>query len=56
MDVYMRLFIAIILEEEIKDSLVQTVGRLKGLAKGGTFTDKENLHITVNFIGETKRL
>lgn len=52
----MRLFIAILFDEEIKESLHETVTRLKHTAKGGTFTEKENLHLTVNFIGETKRL
>ncbi len=51
----MRLFIAILFDEEIKDSLHDTVIRLKQAAKGGTFTEKENLHLTVNFIGETGR-
>ena len=52
----MRLFIAILLDEEIKSSLYDNIIRLKQTAKGGTFTEKENLHLTVNFIGETKRL
>jgi 2'-5' RNA ligase len=52
----MRLFIAILFDQEIKASLYDTVEELKRIARGGTFTERENLHLTVNFIGETKRL
>jgi 2'-5' RNA ligase len=52
----MRLFIAVLFDQDIKDALYDTVTRLKQASKGGTFTDKENLHLTINFIGETKRL
>lgn len=52
----MRLFIAILFNQEIKESLYATVEELKQTARGGTFTESENLHLTVNFIGETKRL
>jgi 2'-5' RNA ligase len=52
----MRLFIAILFNKEIEASLYQTVEHLRNIANGGTFTAKENLHLTVNFIGETKRL
>jgi 2'-5' RNA ligase len=52
----MRLFTAILFDEEIKDSLYETVEKLHIKSKGGSFTTKDNLHLTVNFIGETKRL
>ena len=52
----MRLFTAITFHEDIKDELYQTVERLKNIARGGSFTVKDNLHLTLNFIGETKRL
>ncbi|MDF2907862.1 MAG: hypothetical protein K0R34_3183, partial [Herbinix sp.] len=52
----MRLFIAILFDQEITNSIYDTVTRLKMASKGGTFTEKENLHLTVNFIGETKRI
>ena len=52
----MRLFIAILFEEGVKDTLFETVGRLKSYARSGGFTERDNLHLTVNFIGETKRL
>jgi len=52
----MRLFTAILFSEEITSSLYDAVERLRSFAKSGTFTTKENLHQTVNFIGETNRL
>lgn len=52
----LRLFIAILFDEKIKTSLYDAVLRLKSGSLGGSFTDRENLHLTVNFIGETKRL
>jgi 2'-5' RNA ligase len=50
----MRLFIAITLQENIKDSLSRTITGLKNLTRKGSFTDRDNLHLTVVFIGETK--
>lgn len=55
-EVIMRLFIAILFNKEIENTLYQTVERLRSQAEHGTFTTRENLHLTVNFIGETKRL
>ncbi len=52
----MRLFIAILFDRDIKNKLYDKVSQLKRVARGGTFTELENLHLTVNFIGETKRL
>ena len=52
----MRLFIAILFDQKIMNSLSIIVDRLKSEAKSGTFTRKENLHLTLNFIGETKRV
>lgn len=52
----MRLFTAILLEEEVKSSIMKAMDMLKQNAIHGSFTHKENLHLTVNFIGETKRL
>lgn len=52
----MRLFTAILFDEDIKETLYRTVENLQELSNGGTFTVKDNLHLTVNFIGETKRL
>jgi 2'-5' RNA ligase len=52
----MRLFTAILLDEKSKASIYDTVLQLKANAGEGSFTARENLHLTVNFIGETKRL
>lgn len=52
---HLRLFIAILLDEPIKNSLYDIEEKLKSYAKG-SFTDKDNLHLTVNFIGETNQL
>lgn len=51
----MRLFTAILFDKDVEEALYDTVERLRESAKG-TFTQKENLHLTVNFIGETNRL
>lgn len=52
----MRLFVAIQLEEPMKDALCAAIGRLKAAALQGSFTHRENLHLTLAFIGETNRL
>lgn len=52
----MRLFTAILFDEDTKNSLSSSLLILKSSTKSGTFTSKENFHLTVNFIGETKRL
>jgi 2'-5' RNA ligase len=52
----MRLFTAILFDEDIKSSLYAAAENLRALSKGGSFTARDNLHLTVNFIGETKRL
>jgi RNA 2',3'-cyclic 3'-phosphodiesterase len=52
----MRLFTAILFNEEIGKSLNESALKLKSYSKSGTFTARENFHLTVNFIGETKRL
>lgn len=52
----MRLFTAILFNKEIEDALNESASKLKSFSKSGTFTTKENFHLTVNFIGETKRL
>lgn len=52
----MRLFIAILFNEEIKNSLYEAEKSLQSMVRKGSFTERDNLHLTVNFIGETKRL
>ena len=48
----MRVFIAIELEDEAKDYLSKMQKTAKEHSKGGNFSRKENLHLTVRFIGE----
>ena len=49
----MRLFIAVCFEEEIKDSLQNVTEQLKNMSLHGNFTKRDNLHLTLHFIGET---
>ena len=51
----MRLFIAINLNKELKDGLCHTMQRLKEHTLQGIFTLRENLHLTLVFIGETTK-
>ena len=48
-----RLFIAVNFDEKTKAKLYETVKTLKNLAVKGNFTVRENLHLTLVFIGET---
>lgn len=48
----MRIFIAINLSDEIKNELYQVVNKIKEQAISGTFTEKENFHLTLAFLGE----
>ncbi len=50
----MRLFIAINFTEEIKENLYGLTRELKKNISRGHFTRKENFHLTLAFIGETK--
>jgi RNA 2',3'-cyclic 3'-phosphodiesterase len=51
----MRLFIALDLSEGNKDILEHFVIRLKKAGASGNFSRRNNLHITLAFIGETDR-
>ncbi|HYE67318.1 MAG TPA: RNA 2',3'-cyclic phosphodiesterase [Anaerovoracaceae bacterium] len=48
----MRLFIAINLTSDIKDYLMAAIQELKKEAFKGNFTRRENLHLTLVFLGE----
>jgi 2'-5' RNA ligase len=48
----MRLFTAIMLNEEVKDYLTAAILELKAKAVKGNFTHRENLHLTLVFLGE----
>ena len=49
----MRLFIAHGLSGPLKTQLVHAIDRLKDIAGTGSYVRAENLHLTVQFIGET---
>lgn len=49
----MRLFIAITFGEEIQDALIALQERIKEGAAAGNFSRRENLHLTLAFLGET---
>ena len=48
----MRTFIAIELSEEIKDSLAQIQSHLKYAGADVKWVDKDNIHLTLKFLGE----
>ena len=50
----MRLFIAIRLSDEMQSELVSTMHLLKKAGVKGSYVPKQNLHLTMAFIGETK--
>jgi len=52
----MRLFIAINFSSELKKDLDELAQALKAQALQGTFTEKDNYHLTLVFIGETTRV
>lgn len=52
----MRLFLAINFEESIKNELMNTITKMKKHTKQGKFTFRENLHLTLVFIGETTKV
>lgn len=50
----MRTFIAIELEEEVKDHLAEVQAETQKLCRKGNFTPKENFHLTLHFLGEVE--
>jgi len=46
----MRVFIAIDIPEELKDNIYNEIKKIRGVR--GKFVEKENLHITLKFLGE----
>ncbi|WP_161879085.1 RNA 2',3'-cyclic phosphodiesterase [Alkalibacterium sp. MB6] len=50
----MRLFIALELDETVKDQLDHISNEVKQFTSKGRFTNKENLHLTIRFLGEVK--
>ena len=51
----MRLFFAVGFSEREKDVLSQNVASLKKMCARGNFTRRENLHVTLAFLGEIDR-
>ncbi len=51
----MRAFIALHLSDEIVHSLLSAQDELRAFDKYANYTKKENLHLTLAFIGETER-
>lgn len=51
----MRLFIAIELENMTKDEICAFMDRLRPLLRKANYTRRENLHLTLVFLGETSR-
>ncbi len=49
----MRTFIAIELEEDVKDALLNAQQQVQKQSKHGNYVPKENFHLTLHFIGET---
>ena len=52
----MRLFVAIDFPPEIKDALASVITSLKAQGASANFTRRENMHLTLAFIGETPRV
>ena len=48
----MRLFIAIRMDETMREALLGMQAALRRQRVGGTYTKPENLHLTLAFIGE----
>lgn len=48
----MRLFVALQLSEEMKDALCRAQDALWDRSRGGNFSRRENLHMTLAFLGE----
>ncbi len=52
----MRLFIAVNFSEEVKNQIEHIETKLKKVIEKGNFTIKDNLHLTLAFIGDTDRV
>lgn len=50
----MRTFIAIELEEDIKEHLAQAQAETEKLCRRGSYTPKDNFHLTLHFLGEVQ--
>lgn len=50
-----RLFVAVQLSEQMKNSLVEVMHDMKNQGVVGSYVPKQNLHMTLTFIGETDK-
>ena len=50
----MRLFLAVLLSEELSSSITATMHELKKAGVRGSYVPTRNLHLTIAFLGETK--
>lgn len=50
----MRTFIAIELEEDVREHLAQVQAETEKLCRRGNYTPKENFHLTLHFLGEVQ--
>ena len=48
----MRVFVAIELPDKTKDNVMRSIDQLKSFAVRGNFVKRENLHLTLHFLGE----
>lgn len=51
----MRIFIALNLPDKTRDNLSRSASQFKELSKGGSFTKKENYHVTLHFLGNVEK-
>lgn len=50
----MRVFIALELPQKVKDNLERSMRQFADFATGGNFVPKENLHLTLHFLGNVQ--
>ena len=48
----MRLFVAVQLSEDMRDAICKVQGDLQRMGVRGSYTPRENLHLTLAFVGE----
>ena len=50
----MRVFIALNVPDKMRDNLERSASQFKDLATGGSFTPKDNYHVTLHFLGNVQ--
>lgn len=48
----MRLFMALEFDDACNDAIIEIAGRLQKMVSRGRFTSRDNLHLTLDFLGE----